>query len=222
MAVLVEDREAEERAQFMLRMRARGIGDLKLLRALERAQRSLFMPQRYADMALRDLALPIGCGQTAPPPSIVAAMIEALDVKAGSRVLEIGTGAGYATALLAQLAGEVLSLERCQTLAVEAAERLQAFGLTNVRVVWADGLAFDPGETRYDRILVHALVEAPAESLTRALASGGALVATMADDAAGEQRIVRLARNAAGDIVASAHGPARMFTPLAPGRALAL
>jgi len=222
MAVLVGDREAEERAQFMLRMRARGIGDLRLLRALERAQRSLFMPQRYADMALRDLALPIGCGQTAPPPSIVAAMIEALDVKAGSRVLEIGTGAGYATALLAQLAGEVLSLERCQTLAVEAAERLQAFGLTNVRVVWADGLDFDPGETRFDCILVHALVEAPAASLTRALAPGGALVAAMADEAVGEQRIVRLARDAVGDIAASAHGPARMFTPLAPGRALAL
>jgi protein-L-isoaspartate(D-aspartate) O-methyltransferase len=222
MGELVEDREVEERAQFMLRMRARGIGDLRLLRALERAPRSLFMPQRYADMALRDLALPIGCGQTAPPPSIVAAMIEALDVKAGSRVLEIGTGAGYATALLAQLAGEVLSLERCQTLALEAAERLQAFGLTNVRVVWADGLAFDAGETRFDRILVHALVEAPAPLLTRALASGGALVAAMAADSADAQRIVRLTRDGAGDIAASAHGPARMFSALAPGRALAL
>lgn len=63
MAEAVGDLEAEERAQFMLRMRARGVGDLRLLRALERAPRSLFMPQRYADMALRDLALPIGCGQ---------------------------------------------------------------------------------------------------------------------------------------------------------------
>lgn len=149
-------------------------------------------------------------------------MIETLDVKAGSRVLEIGAGAGYATALLALLAGEVLSLERCQTLALEAAERLQAFGLTNVRVVWADGLDFDPGETRFDRILVHALIEAHAPDLTRALAPGGALVAAMFDETAGEQRIVRLARDAAGEITASARGPARTFAPLARGRALAL
>src|ERR1700722_3734570 len=124
--------ESEERAQFMLRMRARGIGDLRLLRALERAPRSLFMPQRYADIAARDIALPIGCGQTAPPPSIVAAMIESLDVKPGSRVLEIGGGSGYASALLAQMAGQILSLERCQTLAVEAAERLPPVRLHNV------------------------------------------------------------------------------------------
>jgi protein-L-isoaspartate(D-aspartate) O-methyltransferase len=89
-------------------------------------------------------------------------------------------------------------------------------------VVWADGLDFDPGETRFDRILVHALVEAHMSNLTRALAPGGALVAAMADEAAGEQRIVRLASDGAGEITASAHGPARTFTPLAPGLALAL
>src|SRR5271167_4621008 len=154
--------EAEERAQFMLRMRARGVGDLRLLRALERAPRSLFMPQRYADIAARDIALPIGCGQTAPPPSIVAAMIETLNVKPGARVLEIGGGSGYASALLAQLGREILSLERCQTLAVEAAERLTAFGVENVRVALADGLDFRPDERGYDRFLVHALIEAPA------------------------------------------------------------
>ena len=70
--------EAEERAQFTLTMRARGINDLRLLRALERAPRALFMPQRFADISGRDITLPIGCGQTSPPPSIVAAMIAAL------------------------------------------------------------------------------------------------------------------------------------------------
>jgi hypothetical protein len=67
--------ESEERAQFTLAMRARGVNDLKLLRALERAPRALFMPPRFADISARDMALPIGCGQTSPPPSIVAAMI---------------------------------------------------------------------------------------------------------------------------------------------------
>ena len=71
--------ESEERAQFTLAMRARGINDLSLLRALERAPRALFMPPRFADICGRDIALPIGCGQTSPPPSIVAAMIAALD-----------------------------------------------------------------------------------------------------------------------------------------------
>jgi len=214
--------EAEERAQFMLRMRARGVGDLRLLRALERAPRSLFMPQRYADIAARDIALPIGCGQTAPPPSIVAAMIEALDVRPGARVLEVGGGTGYASALLAQMAEEILALERCQTLAVEAAERLTAFGLDNVEVAFADGLTFQPERGQFDRILVHGLIEAPATRLMELLAPAGALVAVMLDEAAGEQRIVRLARDAAGQIGASAHGPARTFAPLVPGLARAL
>ena len=215
-------REAEERAQFMLRMRARGIGDLRLLRALERAPRSLFMPQRYADIAARDIALPIGCGQTAPPPSIVAAMIESLDVKPGSRVLEIGGGSGYASALLAQMGGQILSLERCQTLAVEAAERLAAFGLGNVRVAFADGLDFRGDGAEYDRILVHALIEAPATRLLDMLAPGGALVAAMVDEDARGQRIVRLARGQGGAIAAGARGPARTFMPLAAGLARAL
>jgi protein-L-isoaspartate(D-aspartate) O-methyltransferase len=212
--------EAEERAQFMLRMRARGVGDLRLLRALERAPRALFMPQRYADIAARDIALPIGCGQTAPPPSIVAAMIETLDVKPGARVLEIGGGTGYASALLAQLAGRGLSLERCQTLAVEAAERLAAFGVDNVEVAFADGLSFRSDGREFDRIIVHALIEAPASRLVEMLAPNGALVAVVSDEA--EQRIVRLARDAGGQIVAGARGPARTFVPLVPGLARAL
>jgi len=214
--------EAEERAQFVLRLRARGIRDLRLLRALERAPRALFMPQRYGDIAARDIALPIGCGQTSPPPSVLAAMIEALDPKPASRVLEIGTGAGYAAALLAQLAGSVVSLERIQTLALEAAARLQTFGLANVRVAWADGLAFDPEGALFDRVIVHALIEAPAPRLTALLAEGGSLVAATAEAASGEQRILRLTRRPGGEIAVSAHGAARAFMPLVEGLARAL
>jgi protein-L-isoaspartate(D-aspartate) O-methyltransferase len=213
--------ESEERAQFMLRMRARGVGDLRLLRALERAPRSLFMPQRYADIAARDIALPIGCGQTAPPPSIVAAMIETLDVQPGVRVLEIGGGTGYASALLAQMAGEILSLERCETLAVEAAERLAAFGVDNVEVVFADGLTYRPVRGTFDRILVHGLIEAPATRLIEMLTPQGALVGVMIDETASEQRIVRLAHAVDGGIAATAHGPARAFSPLVEGLARA-
>src|SRR5579863_3363784 len=150
--------EQEERAQFTLAMRAKGINDLGLLRALERAPRALFMPQRFADIAGRDIALPIGCGQTSPPPSVVAAMIASLELRSSHRVCEIGTGTGYCAALLAQLAKDVVSLERFQTLAVEAAARIKAFGLANVAVQWEDGFDFRQSGARFDRVIVHGLI----------------------------------------------------------------
>jgi protein-L-isoaspartate(D-aspartate) O-methyltransferase len=211
--------ETEERIQFMLRLRARGIRDLRLLRALERAPRALFMPQRYADVAARDIALPIGGGQTSPPPSVVAAMIEALDPPHRGRVLEIGAGSGYATALLAQLVSEVLSLERRRTLALEAAARLSAFGLDNVRVEWADGLAYNPSPARFDAILVHAAVESPPTGLLAHLAEGGGLVAVVAAENGIDQRIVRWTRGPGDAFAASERGAVRAFRPLAPGLA---
>ncbi|WP_158817566.1 protein-L-isoaspartate O-methyltransferase [Methylocapsa sp. S129] len=207
--------DAQERAQFMLRMRARGIQDLSLLRALERAPRSLFMPQRYQDIAARDIALPIGCGQTAPPPSIVASMIEALNLSRAHSIFEIGAGTGYATALLSQLAGQVLSVERCQTLALEASTRLEAFGVDNAQVAWADGLSPSAQVGPFDRIIVHGLIDSP-DSLAQLLTPDGVLVAVMAEEGH-EQRIVRLTRDGEGQIVTGDRGPARSFMRLAEG-----
>jgi protein-L-isoaspartate(D-aspartate) O-methyltransferase len=209
--------DAEERAQFMLRMRARGIQDLSLLRALERAPRALFMPQRYQDIAARDIALPIGCGQTAPPPSVVAAMIEALNLNRAHSVFEIGAGSGYATALLSQLAGQIVSVERCQSLALEAATRLQAFGVVNARVIWADGLSTSAQATRFDRIIVHGLIDRAPDGLVGLLTADGVLVAAAAPEGSREQRIVRLARDSEGQFVASDRGAARSFLPLSAG-----
>lgn len=213
--------QAEERAQFLLRMRAKGIGDLRLLRAMELMPRALFMPQRYADIAARDIALPIGCGQTSAPPSTLAAMIEALDLREHARVLEIGTGSGYSAALIGQIAAETFSLERCQTLAVEAAARLQAFGLKSIVVKFADGLALGRIGT-FDRVLVHALIEPPVENLTRLLAPGGVLVAGLAGETRGDQRILRLAKSAEGVVEARALGQVRTLMPLVEGLARAL
>jgi protein-L-isoaspartate(D-aspartate) O-methyltransferase len=214
--------ESEERAQFTLAMRARGINDLKLLRALERAPRALFMPPRFADISARDIALPIGCGQTSPPPSIVAAMIAALNVQPAHRVCEIGTGTGYCAALLAQLANAIVSLERFQTLAVEASARIKAFGLANVTVHWADGFEHHISGDRYDRVLVHGLIEPPAEAFRRLIRPGGVLVAVVAGPDRGEQHIVRLtdATSGAGD--AADIGPAHAMRPLECGLARAL
>jgi protein-L-isoaspartate(D-aspartate) O-methyltransferase len=214
--------ESEERAQFTLAMRARGINDLGLLRALERAPRALFMPPRFADIAGRDIALPIGCGQTSPPPSIVAAMIAALELRPAHRVCEIGTGTGYCAALLAQLANSIVSLERFQTLAVEASARIKAFGLANVTVDWADGFEHHLKVERFDRVLVHALIDPPGEAFRRLIRPGGILVAVVAGPDRGEQRIVRLTDTAAGAVEAEDTGPARGMRPLEHGLARAL
>ncbi len=201
----------------MRRMRARGIQDLGLLRALERAPRALFMPQRYQDIAARDIALPIGCGQTAPPPSVVAAMIEALNLHRAHSVFEIGAGTGYATALLSQLAGQIVSVERCQSLALEAATRLQAFGVVNAQVVWADGLSTNTQAGRFDRIIVHGLIDRAPDDLVGMLTADGVLVAAATPEGGREQRIIRLARDSEGSFVASDRGAARSFLPLSAG-----
>jgi protein-L-isoaspartate(D-aspartate) O-methyltransferase len=214
--------ESEERAQFTLTMRARGINDLSLLRALERAPRALFMPPRFADISGRDIALPIGCGQTSPPPSIVAAMIAALNVKSAHNVCEIGTGTGYCAALLAQLANAVVSLERFQTLAVEASARIKAFGLSNVTVHWADGFDRHASGERFDRVIVHGLIEPPAEAFRRLIRPGGVLVAVIAGPGRGEQHIVRLTDAASGGGDAADMGPAHAMRPLERGLARAL
>jgi protein-L-isoaspartate(D-aspartate) O-methyltransferase len=202
----------------MLLMRARGVRDLELLRALERAPRALFMPQRYGDIAGRDIALPIGCGQTAPPPSLVATMIELLTLEPRHRVLEIGAGTGYATALIAQLAREVFSLERCQSLALEAATRIEAFGVSNARVAWADALSPGAANGRFDRIIVHALIEQPFNRFAELLSEDGLLIgAHMPERESGrEQRIVKLTRRGDDFDVIDA-GAARSLAPLVQG-----
>src|SRR3984957_566809 len=214
--------ESEERAQFPLAMGAGGNNGLGLVRAPERAPRALFMPPRFADISARDIALPIGCGQTSPPPSIVAAMIAALNVKPDHRVCEIGTGTGYCAALLAQLANTIVTLERFQTLAVEATARIKAFGLGNVTVTWADGFQHHLTGERFDRVVVHGLIEPPAEAFRRLVRPGGVLVAVVDGPERAEQHIIRLTdtTNVAGG--AQDIGPARGMRPLEHGLARSL
>jgi protein-L-isoaspartate(D-aspartate) O-methyltransferase len=203
-------------------LRARGIQDLNLLRALEVIPREIFGPHRFADLAHRPIALPLRCGQTLPEPWLTARMIEALAPLPHHRVLEIGTGSGYATALLARLAREVLSIERFQSLAIEAEACLARLAITNAAVAFGDGLAISAKLGPFDRIVVHGLlVDIPA-NLVAALREDGVLVAARPDsDTKSRQHIVRIARNDDGGIEESPICPSR-FQSLLPGEAFAI
>ncbi|MDP4003247.1 protein-L-isoaspartate O-methyltransferase [Methylobacterium sp. NEAU K] len=167
--------EAAGNAAFVMALRGRGLRDTAILRAMEQVPREQFAPAAHRAQARRDIALPLPCGASMTAPSTVAQMLALLRVEPGHRILEIGTGSGYVTALLAKLgAGAVLSLERYATLAEDAAARLVPH--SEVRVVQADGLAPDLPDGGFDRILVHGSVDAIPPHWRAALEPGGRLV----------------------------------------------
>ena len=205
---------SETRGALLLKLRIQGIRNTDVLRAIETIPREMFVPHQLADLAARDLPLPIACGQTMSEPSLVARMLEALDVGRGDRVLEIGTGSGYVTAILASLALHVVSAERFQTLAGSARTRLEQLGSRNVEINCADGLAAHAAGP-FDRILVHlGLPEVPVH-LTDQLAVGGTLVCGRALEEAGRTRLVRLVRDADGQVEETVCGVCLLPKPIA-------
>ncbi len=130
----------EERDQMVERhLAARGISDPRILDAFRTVRREDFVPEELAEFAYRDVPLPIGDEQTISQPYIVAVTLDALGLKGGERVLEIGTGSGYAAAILSRVAKEVFSVERRESLATEARGRLTRLGFRNVEVLHGDG-----------------------------------------------------------------------------------
>ncbi|WP_166652387.1 protein-L-isoaspartate O-methyltransferase family protein [Enterovirga rhinocerotis] len=214
-ALIDETRAYEPRAEaaaFVLALRTRGIADLSLLRAMETVPRELFAPRRYADLARHDIALPLPCGETMTAPTVVAVMVRALGVGSGQRILEIGTGSGYVTALLCALGGDVDSIERRPVLADSAWQRIKAAGFSErCGMDCRDGFADDGRETRYDRILVNgALAEGTVpESLTSLLAAGGRLVAGNRD-ASGSVRLMTVLCASEGELAVSMGAPIRL------------
>lgn len=206
-------------AAFVLALRERGVRDTAVLRAMERVPRERFAPPGLLAYARQDIALPLPCGQTMSAPSVVAAMLGALDVRPGARVLEVGTGTGYVTALLVQLgAAHVRSLERYDGLARAARSHLgRDFDAAAVETT--DGLA--PEVVRggsYDRILVNGSLAALPPHLPAVLRSGGRLVAGQWTGRG--SRLVTLTRDGAA-AYARTEGAALRLGPLTPGRALA-
>jgi len=155
---------------------SRGITDPKVLAAMSTVPREVFIPPDLAKSAYDDSPLPIAEGQTISQPYIVALMTEAARIGPSSRVLEVGTGSGYAAAVLAELAAKVVTIERHGKLAATAREALKRLGYSNVLVIEGDGSRGVPEEAPFDAILVAAGAPAPPESLKRQLADGGRLV----------------------------------------------
>lgn len=166
-------------------LRARGIHDEAVLDAMARVPRHEFVPELYRADAYRDCPLPIEREQTISQPYIVALMTQALHLKGGERVLEVGTGSGYQTAILCEMAPEVFSLERFHRLAAHAAETLDRLGYDNVEIHVGDGSQGLPDMAPFDAIMVTAAApEAPAPLCLQMNPRGGRMVIPVGDDKA--------------------------------------
>ncbi|HET6881410.1 MAG TPA: protein-L-isoaspartate(D-aspartate) O-methyltransferase, partial [Pirellulales bacterium] len=162
-------------------LQRRGIHDRRVLEAMERVPREAFVFPELAEQAYADRALPIDCGQTISQPYMVALMTQALELNGSERVLEIGTGSGYQTAILSRLAGHVVSLERHAPLVETAREALASVYCDNVELFVADGSAGWQEQAPYDRILVAAASSSCPHALIDQLADGGRLVIPLGD-----------------------------------------
>jgi protein-L-isoaspartate(D-aspartate) O-methyltransferase len=188
----------------------RGIRDPRVLDAMRNVPRHLFVPTERQASAYEDQALSIGDGQTISQPYMVAIMTEALSIAAGARVLEIGTGSGYQTAILAALAREVITIERRPGLAAAAGRRLASLGFTNVTVVVADGSVGYPGAAPYDAVLATAGAPQVPASLRTQLADGARLVVPVGS--AFRQDLVVIERR--GETFVESRGEGCVFVPL--------
>lgn len=188
----------------------RGVTSPRVLGAMRRVPRHLFVPRPEQGQAYEDHPVPIGFGQTISQPYMVGAMTEWLDLAADERVLEIGTGSGYQAAVLSLLVREVITIERHPELARQAAERLRGLGYDNVSVITGDGTLGHAEGAPYDAILVTAGSPAVPEQLPGQLAVGGRLVCP----AGGRdcQRLIKITRTARG--FEETKGFACLFVPL--------
>ncbi len=168
------DRARERMVESQIRRR--GVKDERVLAAMAKVKRHLFVPERYRSQAYNDYPLPIGEGQTISQPYIVGFMTEILDMKEGDKVLEVGTGSGYQAAVLGELVEEVYTIEILPKLGEEAAARLNDLGYKNVHVKIGDGYQGWPEHAPFDEIIVTAAPEQVPQPLIDQLKEGGRMV----------------------------------------------
>ena len=206
----VEREEALRREMVARYVEPRGVDDPRVLEALRQVPRHRFVPEPLRSKAYGDHSLPIGYGQTISQPSVVGLMTQRLAIDPGHKVLEIGTGSGYQTAVLARLARSVYSLERIDELARSAALTLRSIGCDNASVKAFDGTYGYPAAAPYDRILVTAGTGDVPEPLLAQLAVGGRLVVPVGPPEGQRLRVVRRRKTD----FAQEEGESVVFVPL--------
>jgi protein-L-isoaspartate(D-aspartate) O-methyltransferase len=201
--------------RMVMALRRAGVTDTRVLAAMERTPREFFVPAPFRDKAYEDVALPIGVGQTLSQPAVVGRMTQALELGERMKILEVGTGSGYQTAVLARLVRRVYTVERHRQLLHEAEKRFKQLGLPNITAWINDGNRGWPEQAPFQRILVTAAAPEIPETLLDQLAEGGIMVLPVGPRH-GAQVLTRVSRTRAG-FEAESLGPIR-FVPLAAGR----
>ncbi|HEX4377046.1 MAG TPA: protein-L-isoaspartate(D-aspartate) O-methyltransferase [Steroidobacteraceae bacterium] len=188
---------ARTRERLVQRLREQGISNLSVLDRVKTVPRHIFVDEAIASRAYEDTALPIGYGQTISQPYIVARMTEAL-LEGGplTKVLEVGTGCGYQTAVLAPFVGRIYSVERIEALFKRAKERLKELGIGNVRLKHGDGIKGWKTQAPFDGILIAAAPLTIPDGLIEQLAIGGRLLVPVGPE--GQQKLVRITRREQG------------------------
>ena len=188
---------AERKMQFLFALRSRGVTDARVLGAMEKIDRGLFIRGHFAERAYEDMPLPIACGQTISQPSVVGLMTQALKLTGRDKVLEVGTGSGYQAAILSQLARRVYTVDRHKRLVVEAGRIFRDLDLTNITTLTSDGSFGLPDQAPFDRIIVTAAAEDPPGPLLAQLKPGGIMVVPVGQSDA-VQHLIRVTRTEEG------------------------
>ncbi|MDB9943538.1 protein-L-isoaspartate(D-aspartate) O-methyltransferase [Octadecabacter sp.] len=188
---------AERQMQFLFALRSKGVTDGRVLTAMEKTDRAMFVKGHFADRAYEDMPLPIACGQTISQPSVVGLMTQALQVNPRDKVLEVGTGSGYQAAILSHLARRVYTVDRHKPLIDHARATFQALDITNLTAFTADGSHGLPEQAPFDRILVTAAAEDPPGPLLAQLKVGGIMVLPVGQSDS-VQSLIRVTRNDTG------------------------
>jgi protein-L-isoaspartate(D-aspartate) O-methyltransferase len=200
--------------RLLMELRGAGITDARALGAIERVPREAFVPAAFKDQAYENVALPIGQGQTISQPLVVALMTQALDVGDRHKVLEVGTGSGYQTAVLARLCRRVFTIERHRPLLREAERRFAELKLHNITTRFGDGTKGWQEQAPFDRIIVTAAAAGLPEKLVSQLAENGILVAPVGEERR-DQQLLRVRRK--GDETHSEELGGVRFVPLVAG-----
>ena len=188
---------AEQKMQFLFAIRSRGVTDKRVLTAMENVDRGLFVKGIFSDRAYEDMPLPIECGQTISQPSVVGIMTQALNITPRDTVLEVGTGSGYQTVILSQLARRVYTVERYKRLVMSSKLVFEHIKTPNIISLYADGSHGLPDQAPFDKIILTAAAEDPPGPLLAQLKIGGIMVLPVGQSDA-VQSLIKVTRSQTG------------------------